>query len=241
MKSALLLFALAATGPSHRHQPLVPVPFVGCPSDGQQGPQPVPKHGRVPKLPPSEAALLAYYVGPEIMGNLGVLAPRAWHCVALYGSNGSQVIVTQSIRRPDDFLSERTRPIRGPAVQIALSYAGTSGRFDVVPEVLRYFPRYRAYVTDELKSGLDFGVLPSGPYKTDIVERRTAKYLRFTTPAKKTGEGTNSDLIPGKLPIRGIRKIVGSPHEPDLIGVEVRLPPNLISLTDVILAQASKL
>ena len=54
------------------------------------------------------------------------------------------------------------------------------------------------------------------------------------------GEGTNSRLLPGKLPIDGLRKIVGPAAEPDLVGVEVRLPKDLRHLAPLILANAAQ-
>jgi hypothetical protein len=109
-----------------------------------------------------------------------------------------------------------------------------------MPAIARYFPRYQSYLLAMKQMDADLGPLPTAPYKTDVIQRRTANYLRFTTPARKRGEGTNSLLLPGNLPIEGVRKIVGSVEEPDLVGAEVRLPSNQSDLIEVILADAAK-
>ena len=61
------------------------VPFVGCASDGQAGPQAAPAGpSKAVAVPAATAQRLAWYkaqYGP------GVLAPRGWHCFSTYGSN----------------------------------------------------------------------------------------------------------------------------------------------------------
>ncbi|HET7281373.1 MAG TPA: hypothetical protein VFI67_03540 [Sphingomicrobium sp.] len=150
------------------------------------------------------------------------------------------MLITPERHRADEFFSEKLVAITGPAVQISYSLAGTSGRLDVMPVIARYFPRYKPFLREMKKLNLDFGPLPKGPYRFDVINKRTQDFVRFTTPPWREGEGTNSRLVPSNLPIDGIRKIVGSNDEPDLVSAEVRLPPNLTSLTDIILTQASK-
>lgn len=81
------MVALAACSAQTRELPrFVDVPFVGCASDGQAGPQ-EPPFGTTTRawLTQREAERLAYYS----TGDMGVLAPRGWHCFGLYGSSGS--------------------------------------------------------------------------------------------------------------------------------------------------------
>jgi len=228
---ALLLLTTA----SEAREPSQKVPFVGCPSDGQLGPRAGPKKGNTPALPARESAQLAYYADDE---GLGVLAPRGWHCFALLGSDGSLVIVTPERHVSDDFIGANTVSFRGPAIQISYSTAGTSGRLAVMPVIVRYFPRYLPFVREMKDLDLDFEALTARPYRNDITKSRTANYFRFTTPAHRTGEGTNSRLLPGNLPIEGSRKIVGSASEPDMLSLEVRLPPQFARLADTILDNA---
>lgn len=62
------------------------VPFVGCKSDGQTGPQKAPNGKPVLlPLPAKFAERLAYYKSEQ---SAGVLAPRGWYCFGTYGSSG---------------------------------------------------------------------------------------------------------------------------------------------------------
>src|SRR5262245_60398919 len=72
--------------------PTVTVPFVGCRSDGQVGPLEAPT-GKSPSmtLAPETARRLAYYKSEY---SFGVLAPRGWHCLDLYGSSGDTLYVS---------------------------------------------------------------------------------------------------------------------------------------------------
>lgn len=239
VRAALAIVLLMLAAPAAAREPLVRVPFVGCPSDGQQGPQPAPKNGTTPRIQARIAAKLAFYS----MGEIGVLAPRGWHCLGLSGSNGSILIVTPTKHRPDDFLNDRPRSLHGPVIQADLSYGGTSGRYAVAKAVARYFPGHYKFVRDVIKMDRDIGArsiepLPRNPYSTDVIGRRTATSLRFMTPAHHKGEGTDSWLAPDQHPIEGIRVLLKGFDGPDLYGVDVRLPPRLRGLTEVILSSA---
>ena len=90
------------------------VPFVGCASDGQLGPLPASTRGREPPTAPLlQAPELAFYASAD----LGVLAPRDWHCVGLYGSNGAILIVTLEPHSADDLLKSNSG-LTGPAIQL---------------------------------------------------------------------------------------------------------------------------
>src|ERR1700729_1277487 len=66
---------------------VVTVPFVGCASDGQMGPQKAPNGKNLAvAIPAAMANRLAYYKGEN---SSGVLAPRGWNCFSTYGSNGA--------------------------------------------------------------------------------------------------------------------------------------------------------
>ena len=71
---------------------VVRVPFVGCKSGGQVGPEPAPHGaGKTVRIDAGTAQKLAYYQA----GNPpGVLAPRGWYCFGLYGSGGSTLLVS---------------------------------------------------------------------------------------------------------------------------------------------------
>ena len=93
------------------------VPFVGCTADGQVGPIAAPRDGPVPAVPPEAAADLAYYRSEH----LGVLAPRGWHCLETYGSNGANLFVSPDPLTFDMMIHGRDG-LRGPAVQLTISH-----------------------------------------------------------------------------------------------------------------------
>lgn len=203
------------------------VPFVGCRSDGQVGPQPAPKSRRTPLIPSNEARRLAYYAastGP------GVLAPRGWHCFGAYGSGGDSLVVT-----PETLGSElRTG---GGAVELTYAFGGTSGRGTVADAIARYFPRYRDFIRANLEFLKDRG-FPSGPYAHDSFSRRTDTLVRYVTPARTRGGGTESALAPSTEPIQGLAMLVIDTDGPDLLQVRVRLPDSDHGLAGTILHEA---
>jgi hypothetical protein len=105
---------------------LVKATFVGCNSDGQVGPLPAPTDsGRAPLIPQTFAQDLAFY---EPEHGVGTLAPRGWYCFGYYGSSGAFLIVSPDPAYGKDYLT--TIPeITGPAIQIIVDDAETSGRF----------------------------------------------------------------------------------------------------------------
>jgi hypothetical protein len=212
----LALLALASAGAASAAAP-ARVPFVGCPSDGQEGPRPVPGSGAVPRVPAAAAAQLAYYAISE----LGVLAPRGWHCFGLEGSNGSTLIVTPEAHGVRDLLDQPT-PLRGPAVQISMSFGGTSGRFEVAKVIARAFPAQMAFARRVAAEGIG-DPLPHGPYRSDHMVRLRPTAVGYTTPAGREGLGTDSRLAPGDRPIQGLA-ILHAAYDVDLIKLDVRLP-----------------
>lgn len=240
IRFALALALLVAATPAEAREKLVYVPFVGCPADGQTGYIPPPKSGQSPSLPARLARQLAYYGydnGPT------VLAPRGWHCVGLYGSSGSSLIVTPERHKADEFFhSERPADVRGPAIQVSISYGGTSGRDEVAQGIARLFPAHRDFLRKVIKLDREIGYALDLPKarRTDVIRRRTATFVRFTTPAKYEGEGTHSRLLAGNLPIDGIRQLFDFQDGPDLLGVDVRLPASQAHLLEPILAEAAE-
>ena len=70
------------------------IPTVGCPQDGQVGPQDAPS---LPKtvlvaVPSGMVSRVAYYSASNASGQ-GVLGPKGWDCFGTYGSSGSQLFV----------------------------------------------------------------------------------------------------------------------------------------------------
>jgi hypothetical protein len=224
---ALVALILAASPPASAE-----VPFVGCPTDGQQGPQPAPRSGRVPRVAPAAAAAqLAYYATSE----LGVLAPRGWSCQGLAGSNGSSLIVTPAPHTADALLG-RTERLRGPAVQMAVSFGGTSGRFEVANVIARAFPAHMDFARRVAAEGAR-QALPSGPYPADRMVRLRANAVGYRTPPGRHGLGTDSWLAPDDQPIDGVA-ILDTSGDWALVKLDVRLAPAQASLATPILNAA---
>lgn len=216
--------------------PLVAVPFVGCRSDGQQGPVGAPKRHATPRLPRGADGRLTYYAsayGP------GVLAPTGWRCFGLYGSSGTTLVVTPSAHHAVDFFGDKPFTTPGPAVLLEYTYGGTSGRWGVAKAIARYFPEHLDFIHNNF-NGLEVGPLPDGPSATDVVHYETNTVVRFTTPPDELGQGTEGFLAPDTRPVKGFVALILKPDGPDLLTVDVRLPLRTEALTAEILDTAQR-
>jgi hypothetical protein len=203
------------------------VPFVSCPSDGQTGPQPAPrKPAKMPDVPAAAAGKLAYYSSAQ----LGVLAPRGWHCAGIYGSSGATLIVTPDIRTPTELLSSLS--LTGSAVQLSLSYGSTSGRFAVAAVAARLFPSKKSFVDRVVAEGIEpQSSFPSGPFPSDVLTRRSATDVEFQTPPNAAGIGTSSHLAKSGRPIRGVAIMTANN---DLLLLDARVSPDEADLVPAI-------
>jgi hypothetical protein len=227
IRRALASLILALAGSAASAAAPARVPFVGCPSDGQQGPQPAPRSGHVPRVSAAPAAQLAYYASSD----LGVLAPRGWHCQGLEGSNGSSLIVTPGVHRAAELLSGTS--LHGPAVQIAVSFGGTSGRFAVANMIARAFPAHMNFARRVAAEGIS-DPLPRGPYPGDRMVRLRPNVVGYTTPPGREGLGTDSRLAPDDRPIDGLA-IIDPADDLNLVKLDVRLPAAQVGLATTIL------
>ena len=212
-----IAFAVASVG-AHAQQDTVP--FVGCPADGQQG-YLEPPHGQ-PKLVglrdiPLQA--VAYYKGEY---SSGVYAPRGWHCRIWYGSSGSTLLVTPTPTDTTHFTPPR---VLGPAVEMSVSYGGTSGRFSVAHYGARLFPRVLARFIERVRSEElePDSVFSPRRYARDSVRFIDTLLAEFTTPAGVDGLGTAWLLAPSRDRIVGIAVITPDTAEPDMSILRVRL------------------
>lgn len=206
------------------------LPFVGCKSDGQLGPQAAPPDtGKAPSIRASVAPFLAYYAAAS---DNGVVAPRGWYCFGYYGSNGAYLLLSPSpATGKDSLLDPSVHFISGPGIQISESISDTSGRFEVAKIAARLFPAYRQFVenvvAEHLEPASDF---PFGPYPDDIITRHDDNDVSFETPPDKNGMGTNSWFVKNNLPITGEAIMT----EDELTVLDIRLPSKLRFLAPVI-------
>ena len=210
--AAFLLTPLAA-------QAAQTVPFVGCRSDGQQGPVAAPKgQPKAVAIDPAAAKGLAWY---QAEYSAGALAPRGWKCFSFYGSSG----VTLTIA-PSGKLDDMNQPIAGPAVVLADDSGGTSGRFDVAKVAARVFAGpEKAFVASVIAEGIEPKEnFPAGPYPADKLTYKTPTLVAFATPAGKEGLGAAAGLGASPLPVVGVAKLVGPADGPELYVLAVRLP-----------------
>ena len=219
---ALAFVALAAPAAA------APVPFVGCPSDGQQGPQTAPL-SRPRDVPGPEAAGLADYAMAD---GTRTLAPRGWRCSGLAGSDGSVLFVAPDAATLRTLLAGRS--VTGPAVVRRTSFGGTSGRVAVARVAAMLFPAASRFVAEVEAEGID-GPLPRGLPRGDRVTRIGALAALYTTPANGRGIGVRSSLAPGALPVDG-GAVMSADSDHDLETVDARLPPAVRPLVAGIIA-----
>ena len=196
------------------------VAFVGCPADGQQGPQQPPTGAAAAvELDPELAAHLAYYKGNY---GPGVFAPAGWHCRTWYGSAGAFTVVTPDVPPANGDLAQT---LSGPGVEVEQKSGGTSGRFEVAEVLARFFPDlmrdFIRQVRDEkLVKDSAFDVRP---YPDDVLHPITENMIEFLTPAGRSGFGTEG-LARSNLPINGVVAIADPHGEPSLLVLRIRLP-----------------
>lgn len=190
----------------------IQVPFVGCASDGQAGPQAAPSGpGRAVTFPAAAAQRLAYY---KAQYGAGVLAPRGWHCFSTYGSDGANLFLSPDAIDSANLLSMDWKGFTGTAIEISSIEGGTSGRFQVAKVIARVFPVYKAFAQSVIAEGLEpASDFPFGPYATDKLTDRGTNIVEFETPANTTGLGTDSRLLPSASPIDGVAIITGTDTE----------------------------
>lgn len=226
---------LAQANPSSESRNQTPkVPFVGCEADGQQGPVKAPNGKSVHVLISADAASrLAYYKSEE---GLGVLAPRGWHCLGVYGSNGYALYVSPERITATEVFSGKWKGFAGPAIELAAQDGDTSGRFTVARVIARVFPDRKPFVERVIAEGIEpADSFPSGPYPADKLTYRSKQMVEYATPANADGLGTDSRLTKSAQPIVGVAILLG--ETPDLVHLAVRLSPDLSDLASSIIQQ----
>lgn len=207
----------------------VPVPFVGCKSDGPSDLREAPKGTKTSVSVTTKAAqVLVSYRSPE---GLSVLAPRGWYCLGLYSSGGDSLYVGP---QPIDESRIGRSGFAGPIIEISHNFGDTSGRSHVAEIVARVFPAYRAFATHVSEEGLG-GPFKFGPFPKDELTYKSNRVVEYKTPAQTEGLGTHAWLKKNGSPIEGVAMLVGQTH--DLLLLSVRLPPGLNGITSLIIRQ----
>lgn len=215
----------------------VQVPFVGCASDGQTGPQAAPTgKSKAVAIPAAAAQRLAWYKAQD---GSGVLAPRGWHCFSTYGSDGSNLFVSPDAIDAKMLFSDDWKGFAGPVVQMSYSSGGTSGRFEVAKVIARVFPAYKQFTQNVIAEGIaPASGFPFGPYATDKLTYRAKNIVEFETPANMQGLGTDSRLLPNASPIDGVDLITGA--DTDLIQLSARFSAKDCDLIPLIVKQVER-
>lgn len=232
----LLLLALCLIGPLRAQSPMASVPFVGCKSDGQVGPQDAPE-GKSKLLPiaAEDARKLAYYSSGQ---GLHVLGPRGWYCFGTYGSGGATLFITSGPIDTARIFAPGWH-VSGAAVEISDFDGDTSGRMSVAEIIARVFPQHRAFVENVRKMFDDLDLkFPSGPYPSDTLTRKGGTVVEYETPPRTEGLGTYSQLPSNGDTIRGVAILTGD--APDAVLLAVRLPGDLAALAPVIVRQVER-
>ena len=214
---------------------LVTVPFVGCASDGQTGPQAAPSGAaKAVRIDAAAALKLAYYSDGSTGG---VLAPRGWSCFGTYGSSGSTLYVAPQPLASAEVLSMSWGGLAGPGVQLSVSTGDTSGRFTVAAVIARVFPSRMAFAKAVIGEGLEpASAFPSGPFPGDQMTARGDTVAEFVTPANAQGLGSAySRLKPDGDPISGVAILAGP--TPDLALAAVRLAGDQANLAPTTIRQ----
>jgi hypothetical protein len=215
----------------------VSVPFVGCKSDGQVGPQDAPTgEPKMMTISPQLAQKVAYY---KASYGSGVLAPRGWYCFGTYGSDGSNLYVTPTPLNSANLFSNSWKGISSYGIQLSESNGDTSGRFEVAQIIARVFPAHLAFVRRVIAEGVEPATsFPRGPYPTDRLTYKSKEAVEYVTPPNTEGLGTKSFLVKNANPIAGVALLTG--EELNLTHLSSRLSPEMSDLLSVIIRQVEQ-
>ncbi len=217
---------------------MVSVPFVGCPSLSQFESFDAPKDERKSVAISRKAGQTLVYYGCAL--DLGVLAPKGWHCLGVNGSGGSFLWVSSQPIDVRKHFAPDYGGFDGPVIELSDRHSDQNGDiFDKAQIVARAFPAYKDLVRRWM-DGFDFppSEYPFGPYPSDHMTYKSKTVVEYRAPARMEGLGTHSSLKRSGNPVEGVSILSGEP--PDLILLSVRLPEELRGLTPVIIRQVER-
>jgi hypothetical protein len=158
------------------------------------------------------AQALAYFA--TVPGS-GVLAPRDWYCLGIYGSGGGALLVSPQPIDSAKIFSRDWSGFSGPAIEISHTFGDTSGRFQVAEIIARVFPAYKAFVKGVMVMfGMPTNSFAFGPFPKDVLSYKSNRLVEYKTPAQTDGLGTHLWIKKNSSPIEGMAMLVG--QTPDL-------------------------
>lgn len=205
------------------------IPFVGCPLEGQAGHRDPPSGSPVTvPISADTARQLAWY---QAAFDVGVLAPRGWHCRGSYGSSGTGLVVRPQL---DD---------SGLGVSLGVTHGYTFGRFSVAEMIARLFPSRIAWA-EKVRSAYGQAPLPAGPYPADRLLYRDSSLAEYETPPRAEGLGTTPGVGKSHRPTRGIVMLTDSLNQkdrtPNMVRLAIRLPREHAALGPVIIRETAR-
>lgn len=199
------------------------VPLVNCALNEMPGGAVVTPQSVTVDLDADLASTLAYYgtpQGPRVFG------PRGWSCHAWEGSGGRIVLI--SPRRLDPpYVPPPT--LDGPAVLLQTTDRTESGRFHVAIVAAQLFPVVAAEFIDSIRQEklISDDAFAAQSFPDDRLRYLSDQFVLYTTPANRTGLGTESLLEVADLPISGLTQLRLSSEGDALTEIRVRLPRGL--------------
>ena len=199
--------------------------------------RPVP----APAIPPASTRVPAAHAGQLALyaaEGQQVFAPRGWHCIETYGSEGAILLVTPRPYTATAFPDANS--LAGPAVELSLLSGENSGRDQVAAVFSRLFPFKRDFIRSAADNYDIPPRYPSGPFPGDRTIRRGRTEVDYITPPRRNGMGTyESRLQPDSDPIIGTAILAHVQGVDSVVLLDIRLPPHLRALGPVILRAAA--
>ena len=208
------------------------VPFVGCASDGANGPAPAPQ-GKPIALPLTAelAQKLAFYKAEK---GTGVLGPRGWHCLGTVGSGGANLYVSDETFDRNKILGADRSKFANSAIEVFNFEGASNGRFAVAEVIARLFPAWQ-WFADDLVQKESRPPFPPGPYAADKITRKSDSIVEYQTIPNDHGLGNRGWLDANASPVDGVAILTGS--TPDLLMLNIRLPREQQSFVPVIISE----
>jgi hypothetical protein len=156
--------------------------------------------------------------------------------LGIEGSGGVDLFVSPQPNDTAKLFSTDRVSFAGPAIAVSYSSGSSSGRFAVAEIIARIFPAYKTFAIGVMQELAPEHRFIFGPYPKDALTYKGKKAVEYKTPPQTDGLGTTySWLKKNGSPIEGVAMLTG--QTPDLLLLSVRLPPELVRLTSVIVRQ----